>query len=75
MSDKKVKKSSLMKKIAIGFLAIFGLGVASVSIFVMAILFNTPDIDPKIWCLQKTLLYMIQIIKLQRQFKAQSQGM
>ncbi|GKZ07154.1 transglycosylase domain-containing protein [Paraclostridium bifermentans] len=47
MSDKKVKKNSLMKKIAIGFLAIFGLGVASVSIFVMAILFNTPDIDPK----------------------------
>ena len=42
-----MKKNSLMKKIAIGFLAIFGLGVASVSIFVMAILFNTPDIDPK----------------------------
>ncbi|WP_250674333.1 transglycosylase domain-containing protein [Paraclostridium ghonii] len=47
MGDKKVKKNSLMKKLAIGFLAIFGLGVASVSIFVMAILFNTPDIDPK----------------------------
>ncbi|GAA0712921.1 transglycosylase domain-containing protein [Paraclostridium ghonii] len=47
MGDKKVKKNSLMKKLAIGFLAIFGLGVASVSIFVIAILFNTPDIDPK----------------------------
>ena len=47
MNDKKVKNNSLMKKIAIGFLSIFGLGVALVSIFVMVILFNTPHINPK----------------------------
>lgn len=47
MSDKKKKKSSLIKKIAIAFLILFGCGVAVASIFIMGILINTPDVDPK----------------------------
>lgn len=47
MSDKQTKKGSLIKKIAMGFLATFGIGVAAVSIFIMVILINTPDINPK----------------------------
>ena len=47
MSDKKKKKSSLIKKIATTFLVLFGCGVAAVSIFIIGILINTPDADPK----------------------------
>ncbi|GAA0861634.1 transglycosylase domain-containing protein [Paraclostridium tenue] len=47
MSDKKNKKSSLIKKIATTFLVLFGCGVAAVSIFIIGILINTPDVDPK----------------------------
>ncbi|SCI89044.1 Penicillin-binding protein 1A/1B [uncultured Clostridium sp.] len=47
MSDKKKKKSSLIKKIATTFLVLFGCGVAAVSIFIIGILINTPDVDPK----------------------------
>ncbi|CEO23770.1 penicillin-binding protein [[Clostridium] sordellii] len=46
MSDKTGKKSSLAKKIAIGFLVLFGCGVAAVSLFIIGILITTPDIDP-----------------------------
>ena len=47
MSNEKRKRGSILKNIAMAFLIIFGVAVAGVSVFIMSILMDTPDIDPK----------------------------
>ena len=47
MSNQKNQKGNILKNIAIAFLIIFGVAVAVASVFIMSILMDTPDIDPK----------------------------
>ena len=47
MSNQKNQKGNILKNIAIAFLIIFGVAVEVASVFIMSILMDTPDIDPK----------------------------